>query len=304
MTGINHHIDFFRTHDGLCIRYGRWSLPGRRSRGSIVVLQGRTEYIEKYEEVIGFLTAKGFWVYTFEWRGQGLSSRMLRDPRLGHVHSFEDYLKDLKRLLESRVFPDAPQPVLLLGHSMGGHLALRHVHDHPETVRSAVLTSPMIDIITFPAPRVVLRAVVELAVKTGLGDACLPGTRLLHSPGFRGNPLTSDKTRFDRMTRTLKRSPHLSVSGVTFQWLDAAFRSIDILASSGYAGAIEVPVLLASAQNDRVVCNRSQRLLCQTLPGCRLINLPGARHEILQETDAIQAIFWKGFDGWLRDLGI
>jgi lysophospholipase len=53
-----------------------------------------------------------------------------------------------------------------------------------------------------------------------------------------------------------------------------------------------------------VVCNRSQRLLCQTLPGCKLINLPGARHEILQETDAIQAIFWKGFDGWLRDLGI
>ena len=74
----------------------------------MVLLQGRAEFVEKYGETVGDLGARGFAVYALDWRGQGRSGRVLKDPRKGHVVSYDDYLKDLDLFLERLVVPDAP----------------------------------------------------------------------------------------------------------------------------------------------------------------------------------------------------
>jgi len=68
-----------RAADGLPIRVARWH-PEGRARGTIVVVQGRAEYIEKYFETIGELLQRGFCVVSFDWRGQGLSGREIAIP--------------------------------------------------------------------------------------------------------------------------------------------------------------------------------------------------------------------------------
>ena len=41
------------------------------------------------------------------------------------------------------VLPHLPQPLTFLGHSMGGNIVLRYLHDHPDVATRAVLSAPM-----------------------------------------------------------------------------------------------------------------------------------------------------------------
>src|SRR5580700_11863366 len=91
----NHVVGAIKTPDGVNLRYARWQPPAGR-RGTVCIFQGRSEWIEKYFEVVRDLHARGFAVATLDWRGQGLSERLLRDPRKGHVTSFAKYGIDLE----------------------------------------------------------------------------------------------------------------------------------------------------------------------------------------------------------------
>ena len=95
-----------KTPDGVTLRFGRWEPPAGR-RGTVVVLQGRAEYIEKYFETVRDLRARGFAVATFDWRGQGLSERALADRHKGHVKNFAQYATDLEAFMEQVVLPIA-----------------------------------------------------------------------------------------------------------------------------------------------------------------------------------------------------
>lgn len=76
----------------------------------MVLLQGRNEFIEKYFETMTDLTARGFTVVTFDWRGQGGSHRLLKDRQRGYVRSFEDYSDDLDLILDQIALPTVPRP--------------------------------------------------------------------------------------------------------------------------------------------------------------------------------------------------
>src|ERR1700761_9309877 len=89
----NHVVGTIKTPDGLTLRYARWEPPAGR-KGTVCIFQGRTEYVEKYFETVRDLRARGFAVATFDWRGQGLSQRLLPDPLKGHVQRFSDYQID------------------------------------------------------------------------------------------------------------------------------------------------------------------------------------------------------------------
>ena len=113
-----------RTPDGINLRYARWAPPPGR-KGTVVILQGRAEFIEKYYETVRDLRARGFAVAAFDWRGQGLSDHALKDRRKGHVRNFSEYAIDLGAIMEQVVLPDCPPPIFALGHSMGGAVAIR-----------------------------------------------------------------------------------------------------------------------------------------------------------------------------------
>src|SRR6476646_5726833 len=84
-----------KTPDGVNLRCARW-LPPPSRKGTVCVFQGRAEFIEKYFETVRDLRARGFAVATIDWRGQGLSDRVLSNPRKGYVGSFSEYDLDLE----------------------------------------------------------------------------------------------------------------------------------------------------------------------------------------------------------------
>src|SRR5437763_667997 len=113
-----------QTPDGVLLRYARWAPPPGR-KGTVCIFQGRTEFIEKYFEVVRDLRARGFAVATFDWRGQGLSQRPLYDRYKGHVESFAEYETDLETFMREIVLPDCPPPLFALAHSMGATILVQ-----------------------------------------------------------------------------------------------------------------------------------------------------------------------------------
>ena len=111
-TPMTLQCDYFTTHDRLAIRWGYAPAAAAPVRGTVLFLNGRTEYMEKYAEVIGELGDRGFEVYSCDWRGQGLSDRMLADSQRGHVDDFEDYLVDLAQLVAIIQRRRAPRPAI------------------------------------------------------------------------------------------------------------------------------------------------------------------------------------------------
>lgn len=286
---------------GVRVRAAVFGEPG--PRGWCAFLPGYTEFIEKNLETMADLRARGFAVVTLDWRGQGLSSRLLADRHKGSVLRMEDHRDDALAVLE-RVDAFDRGPMFLLGHSMGGHLALRLLMHRPEIARAAVLSAPMVDITRIGLPRPAACALIESLCALGLRDRYVFGGTG-YGPKrrrFEGNRLTHDTERFDRMHRLIDAQPDLVITDPTFGWVRAAFRSIRYAMAPGRLEVVRTPILIAKAGREAIVSNRAIDEAVHRLPNARLTVSPEANHEILRETDSVRAGFWRSVDDFLAGL--
>src|ERR1700709_2360403 len=92
---------------GPTLRAARFeAAPDVPARGTCVLLNGQTESIEKYFEVIDELRGRGFAVASLDWRGQGGSQRLIpQAPLKGHIDDFAQYDADLEAFLTQVVAP-------------------------------------------------------------------------------------------------------------------------------------------------------------------------------------------------------
>lgn len=269
--------------------------PAERPRGSVVLSPGRTEFIEKYGEVVDELRARGFTVLVHDWRGQGLSGRLLADPLLGHAHGFDDFVEDHRRLLqafEARL----PRPWIALGHSMGGALTLLALSGGEDRFAAAALSAPMLGVATGGAPVGVASAVSWLMAACGRSGLAFGPKTLVALQPFDGNRVTHDRRRYERTASLVRACPELGLGPPTWGWVAFALQAGRALARPGALERIGIPVLLAAAAEEKLVLNAQIRRAARRLPQARLIEIAGARHEILMETDERQARFWAAFD--------
>lgn len=293
---------YYVAPDGARIRYAGWRAAGP-ANGTVVHFSGRTEFIEKTLETVETLLGRGFDVFTLDWRGQGLSERLLEDRYKGHIEDFNYYLEDVAGWLAEVVRPRARGPLFLLGHSMGGHIGLLYLHRQPELFAGAVFSAPMVDIHVGGWAKAALAELMGVAGQwSALSRRYLPGTGPYDADDrvFEGNPLTSDRRRFMVAHHYIDADPRLALGGPTIGWFDAARRSSARLRAPDYAGAISTPVLMISCAEDRVVDNEAQMALAGgVMPRCALHRIEGARHEVLMERDELRAQFWDQFDRFL-----
>jgi lysophospholipase len=286
--------EWFVGAGGAQLRAALFPATGASPRGSVVVHPGRTEPIEKYFEVVDTLRARGFAVLVHDWRGQGLSHRMLPDRRPGHAAGFADFLADHDRLLatfESRL----PKPWISLGHSMGGCLAML-VLSHGETrYAGAILSAPMLGLSMGRIPTVAARALAAANRALGRGGL-LARAEAGVAETFETNILTHDRVRYARNAAQVETCPDLALGGPTWGWLDFALSATDLLQNGAGVPRIAIPVTIAAAGEERLVNNAGARKVAARFASAKFVEVPGAYHEILQELDALQAPFWTEFD--------
>jgi lysophospholipase len=289
---------FIVTPSGAHLRTATFAAAaGAPPRGVCVLLHGQTEFIEKYVEVIGELQARGFCVATFDWRGQGMSSRALADTRKSHIRDFKEYDEDLAAFLEQIVKPIGAGAPLALAHSMGAHILLRTLHDRPRAFAAAILSAPMLAVSTRGYPAWFATGITALMNAVGRSEDWVLGMEArdpLHM-AFEANIVTSDRQRFKRKQDLIAKNPDIRVAGATWGWLKAASLSMARVMAPGYAEAIETPVLVCGAGKDRIVLTEAERAFAKRLPHGTFVAFEDSEHEILMENDAIRARFWKAF---------
>mgnify|MGYP003829073891 CR=1 FL=1 len=160
--------------DGVALRWARFAPLGRPRRGTVLLLQGRAEFLERWFETIRDLQIRGFAVVAFDWRGQGGSQRLARHPRMGHVGDFRGYRRDLEAILRE-IVPAAPEPLWILAHSTGALVAADAAPLLLGRVRRMVMVAPFFGLGDFGVPEGFARALARVLRGLGLGRSFVPG---------------------------------------------------------------------------------------------------------------------------------
>ncbi len=289
-----------RTADGLTLRAAYWRPTCRTVKGTVCLLQGRAEFIEKYYETIFDLRKRGFFVVAFDWRGQGDSSRQVHNPRKGHVARFSDYRLDLQAIADNVLIPLTPQPHFCLAHSMGGAVALTGALQGWLPFKRLVTIAPMLSIrmVKYPlAASLLSRALHRL----GFGRRFIPfGSEVsIATKPFEGNRLSTDPARYARNAAAAAAVGPGAVGDPSIAWLASAFRAMRRLRDPRVPPKIDLPILVVAAGADPVCGTPATERFATRLRAGHVLVLPGARHEILTECNAIRGDFWAAFDAFI-----
>ncbi len=276
-----------RCDDGVRIRLVQMA---RGQRGSVLILTGRTEYAEKYARVAPRLEAMGLGCLVVDFRGQGLSDRLMDDPRPGHVESFADYQHDVRAALGVMDKLSMPKPLFVLAHSMGGCIALRALTSGLLRPEAAVFSAPMWGILLPLLQRPAAWGVSLAARALSQGHRLTPGVGGRESypaaTEFDDNVLTTDRESFDWMRAQVTAVPDLALGAPTLAWLNAALRETRALRR---LPSPDLSALTLLGSREKVVDPAAIEERMARWPNGDLEVFPGAEHEILMEAPATRA---------------
>lgn len=271
--------------DGVRIRVGVWG--PKDANATLILCPGRTEFVEKYGNFAKSLAEHGIATLVIDWRGQGLADRLLEDRRIGHVAHFSDFQLDLRAALDLAGDLNLPRPWHILGHSMGGAIALRAVMNGLD-VQSCVFTGPMWGIHMAPVLRPVGWALAYAAPAVGLGQMLPPTTRLenyVAANPFEGNMLTRDPAMYALMKRQIEIYPELALGGPSLTWLRESLAEARNLSRRP---SPDLPCVTFLGAEEKIIEVPRVYDRMAAWPRGELVVLEDAEHEVLLEVPAIR----------------
>ncbi len=309
----------FRTLRGMKIRYGQVRTR-KRYRAIVAMFEGLGDFGEQYFELAHDLDARGFKLVIIDPPGQGGSSRYLPNPHKRHCDGFDNMLADLHTIVDEIVLSAAVDPednhkrlpIILLAHSMGGHLALRYLSEYNRSSRgtkifcAAAMTAPMVAIRAVENVPAFIRPFIAAylrLIKTRyvfFGSDWFDGYRI----GPNKDIIYSTDSERNQLQSAYYLNPeyqHLVVGSPTNKWLLDAIASCEQLKKNSYLEKIDIPVLAALAEQDLLVSNNAMKKAIARIPMGKLMEIQGAHHEILMETDAYRGVFLDRFFTFIED---
>jgi acylglycerol lipase len=154
------HEDHFTGVAGRSIMWRSW-LAGSEPRAMIVLAHGFGEHSGRYFHVAARLQSEGYAVHALDHHGHGRS-----EGARGRI-TLADAVTDLDQLIVLASNPHPGLPVFLLGHSMGGAIALRYCMVHQDRLTGLILSAPLAEV----EGRAVVQTIGKLlgAIAPGLG---------------------------------------------------------------------------------------------------------------------------------------
>jgi alpha-beta hydrolase superfamily lysophospholipase len=266
-------------HDGK-ILFSRNYEPLSEEKARLLIAHGLGEHSGRYMNVVQRLLPLGIAIRILDHRGHGQS-----DGIRGHVMAFDEYVSDLRVLVES-ARKDLPKgrKLLLLGHSMGGLIALKFAMKQPEMIDGLIVSSPGLGM------KVAIPAVKGILGK--LMSSLWPGLTL-------GNELDPTKISHDELVIKAYQADPLVHDRVSARWFTEFLASMEWVQSK--ASELKVPFLMQIAGDDQLVnAEASKSFFAKlTLADKTLKVYDGLYHEIYNETEKERAIVLGDLQNWL-----
>jgi acylglycerol lipase len=231
---MQHHDGTFTAYDGTTIYHQSWTPDGEPDadvKAVVLVVHGLGEHSGRYRHVAETLVAAGYAVAALDHRGHGKSS-----GKRVFVRSYDEFMRDLtqfRRMVEA----DHPgTPLVVLGHSMGGNLAMGHVLGNQDGIAALALSGPLLkvgdDVSTLQ--RKTLDTVAKVA------------------PGVRPLALPADAVSRDpQVVQRYVDDPLVHSGKITAGLIAALFGAIDGFAPR-YAD-LRVPIWIGHGTDDQLV---------------------------------------------------
>lgn len=301
----------FRWHNfernGRKIRFGCAAPHNAIPQATIVCLPGLSEFSEKYFELAHDFLKNDLSFWIIDWMGQGKSGRYLPNAHKRHADGFENDVADLKYMIEEYIKPASVHtdvgriPLAMIGHSMGAHLGLRYLAEHPGMFECAALSSPFLGIHKLSnTPDNILIPTAKL-LNTMMGKSYAFGQKNW-SPEQReygsNNIFSADRKRTRLHNAWCQFDPELKTGGVTFGWVYEALQSCKTLKSE--LKNIQTPCVLAKADLEVIVDNNAIEQAIDIMPNAELLELNKCLHEILMESNEKRNKFINAFYQLIR----
>lgn len=250
-------------------------------RARIVITHGLGEHSGRYGNVLRSILPKGVTIWALDHRGHGQSE----GPR-GHILSFSEYIDELYALVQmSREGLPEDMKCFLMGHSMGGLIALYFALRYPGMIDGVIVSSPSLG----------LKAKVPV-IKGTMGmimSSIWPGLTL-------GNELDISKISHDEeVIRAYLDDPlvHDRISARWFTELLSTMKAVSSLASK-----MEVPILMQVAGDDYLVNANASKAFFEDLilKDKTLYLYDGLYHEIYNEREEQRSRVLTDLENWLE----
>lgn len=299
-----HNGDF--ENNGRHLTFG-YTLPQTPPKSAIVILTGRSEFREKYFEVMHERLFQDQAVFVMDWYGQGHSDHCPgENPQKDWCASYESHVSDLQSFITGQVKPRLPTacPTFMLAHSMGGNIGLRYLLQHPNNFSGAMFCGPMYGI--KPVRWIPLNILFKIASLLK-PDWYVIGGRDWHKGQRKSDGtdiFSSDPVRDSVHRAWCEADPALRQGDVTFGWIKNAVAACLYISQSEDLESLTLPCIFAIAGKEALVDNQAIRRTARRLPNAETIEFPTAKHEIMMETDDIRNRFFQSFDNLINRVTI
>lgn len=280
--------------------------PKRKAIGTIQIIHGMAEYIERYHEFATFLNDLGFIVVGHDHLGHGESVSEF-EPKHGYFGKNDPIaliLKDIDQIKEWIETNYSELPHFMLGHSMGSFALRNYLQLYKADSSGAIFMGTGQKAAMLP---------LALSLTKGLNRiAPEKQNKWLDQMAF-GNfskrfPETSSFNWLSKNQENVKRYEEDSLTGFTFtnNGFYTLFRLVDGANQSGWANNIEqdLPILVISGEQDPVGdFGKGPRRIAKELneAGIQDVSLAlftDLRHEILLEDEKLEV--YKVITSWLQ----
>lgn len=285
----------FPGYDGKPISY--YSIKNPDQKGIVVMMHGFCGFFGKYHEVVYNFYEQGYTIFFLEHRGHGLSCRAVKDPSMVDISRFDEYVEDLKCLVDKVVLPyrkdtsaasgsDSSEgsgasrlPLFLYAHSMGGCISTMFLEKYPDVFDAAVLSSPMLKINFGTIPLWKMKLIALATKILGWNDKYVPGQGPFTGKYEFEESGASCKERYEYSFEMRKvEGDRYTMNGASCRWARASLKAT--LGLDKKESELAMPILICQAGDDKYVMNPAEDHLAETAKNARLVRFPEAQHEI------------------------
>lgn len=238
------------------------------ARADVVLVHGLGEHSGRYLPLINYLVGRNYSVTAYDHRGHGKSEGLR-----GHVERFTDYEDDLDRVVSLVEGHPTNRGTFMIGHSMGGLIALRYAAKNADRLSGLAVSAPAIKAAAkVPGPKLMAaRISAVVAPRVRLDNGIDP----------------ADLSRDPEVGKAYASDPLVNrlVSARWYAEITEAMREV-----RGLGPLLTLPLLMLQGTEDRLISEDGARRLFEEIASKdkELKIYPGYYHELFNEPEKLE----------------